>query len=221
MSMPFTKEQFFDVFARYNGAVWPAQIALTLLALTAILLLYRAGPWDSRFISIILSILWIWMAVAYHLLFFVQINPAAWLFGTISLIGGLWFIWLGVIRAKLRFCGRRDVTGYLGCLLIGFGLLVYPLLSFLAGHRYPAMPTFGLPCPTTIFTLGLLLFVVPPIPKSVFVVPLIWATIGSIAAFQLSVPQDMGLLVAALIAAVLVWSTVPVTSRKNSGLQQR
>src|SRR5579859_1399733 len=94
-------------------------------------------------------------------------------------------------------------------------------LSFLAGHRYPAMPTFGLPCPTTIFTLGLLLFVVPPIPKSVFVVPLIWATIGSIAAFQLSVPQDMGLLVTGLIAAVLVWSPVPVTSRKNSGLQQR
>src|SRR4029077_11640490 len=30
MRLPFTKDQFFDVFAAYNGALWPAVVALWL-----------------------------------------------------------------------------------------------------------------------------------------------------------------------------------------------
>ena len=42
----------------------------------------------------------------------------------------------------------------------------------------------------------MLLFLVVPMPRSVFVVPLLWAVVGSTAAFQLGVLQDLGLLVA-------------------------
>lgn len=63
----------------------------------------------------------------------------------------------------------------------------------------PALPTFGLPCPTTIFTLGILLFTKPPVPRSVFIVPLLWSAIGTSAAVQLGIPQDYGLAVAGLI----------------------
>ena len=33
MNLPFTAEQFFDVFRRYNESVWPAQLALNAIAL--------------------------------------------------------------------------------------------------------------------------------------------------------------------------------------------
>lgn len=101
-----------------------------------------------------------------------------------------------------------------------YALILYPLLGHLLGHRYPALPTFGLPCPTTIFTLGLLLFAAPPLPRSAFVVPVLWAGVGSIAAFKLGVLQDLGLMVAGLIgiaAAIVSPAPAPLTSHDPAG----
>ena len=84
-----------------------------------------------------------------------------------------------------------------GVVLIVFALVVYPVWSTYAGHPYPAIPTFGLPCPTTIFTIGLLAFAVPPTPRSPLVVPLLWCVVGAQAAFFLGVRPDLGLIAAA------------------------
>src|SRR6478735_636787 len=100
--MPFTAQQFFETFAKYNTGVWPAQVVLTALALSVIVLLIRTRPTHRR-----------WIAAD------------------------------------------------------------------------PAVPTFGLPCPTTIFTIGVLLFAKAPVPRSAFIVPVLWALVGSTAAFTL------------------------------------
>jgi hypothetical protein len=206
MKIPFTVEQFFEVFARYNEGVWPTQIILSGLALAAIVLVLRPRPFSSPAIAAILSFLWGWMAIAYHFAFFASINPAAWLFGALFLAGSLWFAWEGVINGRLQFRLTGGIPGGAGVLLIIFSLIIYPLLGCLLGHRYPAVPTFGLPCPTTIFTLGLLLFAAAPLPRSVFVVPLLWSATGSLAAFRLGVLQDLGLLAAGLIGLAAVVS---------------
>jgi hypothetical protein len=203
MKLPFTVEQFFDTFARYNLSVWPMQIILTGLAIAIVILLFSARQFNHRLISAVLSFFWAWMAIAYHFTFFTAINPAAWFFGGFFLAGALWFAWVGVLKNKLQFSLHGGIRAWLGGLLIVFSLIIYPLLGFLSGHRYPAMPTFGLPCPTTIFTLGILLSSVFPFPRSAFIVPVLWSAIGSFAAFQLSVPQDYGLLIAGLIGLVV------------------
>jgi uncharacterized protein DUF6064 len=47
------------------------------------------------------------------------------------------------------------------------------------GHRYPEMPMFGVtPCPVTIFTFGLLLLTVRPVPRSLFVIPFVWSAVA-------------------------------------------
>jgi hypothetical protein len=199
MKIPFTIEQFFEIFARYNQGVWPMQIILNILAITIIILLFRTPHNSSRLIAAVLSFLWAWMAIAYHFAFFTAINPAAWFFGAFFLAGAIWFAWIGVLKNKLQFRLHGGIRAWLGGLLIVFSLIIYPLLGYLFGHRYPASPTFGLPCPTTIFTLGILLFAVVPFPRSAFAVPVVWSAIGSFAALQLKVPQDYGLLMAGLI----------------------
>ncbi len=80
-------------------------------------------------------------------------------------------------------------------------------------HPFPAMPTFSLPCPTTTFTIGLLAFAVAPYLRSVLVVPILWAVVGTQAAFLLGVPQDLGLGVAGRVGVVLVARArrIPVT----------
>jgi Family of unknown function (DUF6064) len=81
---------------------------------------------------------------------------------------------------------------------------VYPAWSWLSGQRYLETPTFGLPCPTTIFTMGLLAFLVRPYPRSPLVVPVLWSLIGVQAAFLLKVPQDFALAVVAVVGTVLI-----------------
>ena len=204
MKLLFSGEQFFDVFAQYNQAVWPAQILLNLIAVAAIVLLRFGGRSKDRVISSIVAFLWAWMAIAYHFAFFTRINPAAWLFGAAFIAGAFGFVWAGVIHNGVRFHAGRGIQASIGSILIGFALVCYPILSFALGRKYPAVPTFGLPCPTTIFTLGVLLFLTRPAPRSVFFVPLVWSAVGSVAAFELGVFEDLGLLAAGVIGCIAV-----------------
>ena len=214
MDMPFTTEQFFGVFERYNVAVWPAQIALLALALIVVALVVRGRPGDGAWVALLLACLWAWMAVAYHALFFTVINPAAWAFAALSLLAASCLAWVGAIKGRLQFEFRNDARGWLGGALVVFALVVYPALGWALGHRYPAAPTFGLPCPTTIFTIGVLLLARGQVPRSVLVVPALWSVVGSTAAFSLAVHEDLGLLVAGALAVVAIARTPPFDDRR-------
>ena len=201
--MPFTVEQFFDVFRRYNDAVWPAQVIAVIDAFIAIGAALRGGRRASQLVAIVLAALWLWMGAVYHLEFFRAINPVAVLFAAAFLVQAALFIWTGVVQARLVFEPRLDAAGLLGGVAMVYALAVYPELGSALGHSYPAAPTFGLPCPTTIFTLGLLLWARPRVPLSVLIVPLMWAVVGSLAAVQLGVGEDAGLAVTAVLATPL------------------
>jgi hypothetical protein len=204
MQLPFTADQFFDVFRQYNEAVWPAQAALTLLAVVAAGLILSRRAVSGRLISAILALLWSWTGVAYHLMYFAAINKAAFAFGAIFLAGSGVFLWTGVIKGRLAYAMANPAHRVLGGALIAYALLAYPVLSAALGHPYPTMPTFGLPCPTTIFTIGMLCFLAAPFPKYVLAAPILWAVVGSQAAFLLGVYADIGLLVAGLVALFLL-----------------
>ena len=45
MQLPFSIEQFFEIIRNYNGAVWPAQVPLTLLAVGAVALAWWGRAW--------------------------------------------------------------------------------------------------------------------------------------------------------------------------------
>lgn len=214
MQLPFTLEQFYGVFRDYNTALWPAQVALLALALAALVLVVWRRPASGRVVSAILAFLWAWLALAYHVAFFAAINPLAYAFAALSLLGATAFAWQGVGHGRLRFRLAADARTALGVALIAYALLVYPAWSVLAGHRYPALPTFGLPCPTTIYTIGLLAFAQRPQPRGPLVVPVLWSFIGGQAALLLDVPQDLGLFVAGVAGLGLIASARgPVTAQ--------
>ena len=158
-------------------------------------------------VSAILSALWAWLALAYHLVFYSAISPPAYAFAALSLAGAGVFFWQGVVCGKLEFKWVPGPRAVMGVCLVVFSLAVYPAWTYLAGHRYPAFPTFGLPCPTAIFTLGLLAFLKTPYPRSPFVIPVLWIFVGGQAAFLLNVPADYGLVVAGLVGVALMLQT--------------
>jgi hypothetical protein len=95
MSLPFTSRQFFEVFAAYNLAVWPAQVLLNLVALLALWWITLNRTFASRRVAMILVLLWVWMAVVYHFAFFTSINKAAWAFGILFMLSAAVFAWEG------------------------------------------------------------------------------------------------------------------------------
>jgi hypothetical protein len=199
MDLPFTADQLFSVLARYNEAVWPAHIILRTMAIVAVVLAFVGQKAVDRSISVILGIFWLWMGLAYQFAFFTTITPAAWLFGALFLLQAVLLFWLGTAKGRVRFEFTWNWRSLAGLFLVALALIIYPALSYALGYRYPAVPTFGLPLPTTIFTIGVLLLAKPAMPRVLFIVPLIWTVVGSVAAFQLEVHQDLTLIIAGLV----------------------
>jgi hypothetical protein len=163
--------------------------------------------------------LWMWMGTVYHLLFFSAINPASYLFGALFILQGLLFLIVGVFKKGiLEYQNNLNLNSIIGIVLILFALIIYPALSHLLGHRYPAMPTFGLPCPTAIFTFGILLFASEKIPWYVIVIPFLWSLVGFSAAVQLQITEDFSLLVTGItVTAILLFYKPGIKFKMRKG----
>lgn len=213
MNLPFYTEQFLAIFTSYNQSVWPVQVILVFTALLLLYTLFKKSKNSDFIICTGLALFWLWMGIVYHIIFFTRINPAAYLFGSLFIVQGLLFIYYGTIKKQLVFAYRHNITGVLSLLLFLYALIFYPLLGYYFGHTYPSTPTFGLPCPTTIFTFGLLVL----LEKSnivLHIIPLLWSVIGFTAALNLGIYQDIGLLVSGLIAAILLFRKNNISSIK-------
>ena len=205
--LPFTEQAFFDVFARYNAAIWPVHFIAHGLALGAGLATMRPGAWSDRFVSVVLASLWLWTGIAYHLMFFAAINPPAIAFGLLFVAEGLVLAWSGGIRNRLHFAVRNDAAGLSGMTLAAFAVLGYPLAAALAGHVWPQAAMFGVtPCPTTIFTLGMMLLVRPAPAWHLLVIPLAWSLIGGSAVWLIGITEDIALPLAALVMLAVRFS---------------
>lgn len=202
--MPFTREVFLGLFEQYNAAIWPAQLAAYGLGLLVLLSALKPYKGSGRLIAAVLAAAWIWNGVAYHMLYFATLVWAAWAFGFLFVVQGLLFLGTGVLRGRLAFRFQGGAVGWAGLALALFAMAAYPLIGALTGQGLPRIPPFGLaPCPTVIFTLGMLLMAEPRVPLHLLVIPLLWSVVGGAAAWQLDIPQDLALPVAAALAMVL------------------
>ena len=204
MKPPFTEEQFLNIFKNYNLAVFPMQIIFYLMAFWIVFLLINPKPKSDKIITIFLSFFWLWMGIVYHINFFTSINKFAYVFGGFFIIQGFLFFIFGVFQNKFSFVFQKDKYGIIGIIFIAFSLIIYPILELVFGHIYPISPTFGLPCPTTIFTFGVLLLNQKKCPILILIIPFIWTIIGLMAVFQFGMLEDFSLIVVSLTSIFLI-----------------
>jgi hypothetical protein len=204
MDLPFTREEFLEVFARLNQELWPLQIvaiALAGLIVGLALAVARRSPLD-RVIAAVLASFWLVSGVGFHLRHFTAVNPAAHLFGWAFVAGAASLLWAGCVRNALAFrppCGWR---GILGAVLVAYAIVGYPVVGAAVGHVYPTVPVLGLaPCPTTLLTGGILLWAAAPVPRLVALAPLAWSLVGLSAAVRLGMVEDLGLALSAVACA--------------------
>ena len=218
MTLPFTPDEFFDVLAAYNEQLWPFVLMLWMVTAYAVVMRTRARPVQPWFIPGLLAFHWAWSGLAYHAAFFSRINPAAWVFAGLFVLEAGLLVWYGVVHHRFQLSRGPFFQQVLSRGLIAYALL-YPAIVAAEGHEFPRLPTFGVPCPTTILTIGFLLAANRPLPRLITLVPIAWAFIGGSAAVLLGVRADLMLPVAGVVLIVdgiarrdahsLVWPTRP------------
>ena len=197
--LPFTRAEFFEVFAAYNAVTWPASIAAYPLAFLA----WSGAARSGRLAGFILALMWAWVGIVYHGVYFSEINPVAYAFAGAFVVQALLFAMHAVRSGGLSFSRRSRWRTVVAWTMIAYAMLAYPLIGVLSGERFVELPLFGVaPCPLLIFTFALMILAAR-VPWWLWIVPLLWSAIGGSAAVLLAVPQDWALPVAALVAATV------------------
>jgi hypothetical protein len=125
--------------------------------------------------------------------------------GLFYVLQGVLFLLTGTILGRLSFRFNYKFLPILGACFILYAMVIYPLLGLAFGHSYPRIPLFGVaPCPTTIFTFGILLWATKSVSAYLLIIPFLWSLVGISAALNLRVPQDYGLVVAGVLGTTLI-----------------
>ena len=174
------------------------------MGVLAIVLAIQGGKNSGKYVLIILALFWIWTGAVYHIVFFTAVNKAAYLFGVVFIAQGILFLYVG-FKSILDFQIRPTVSTVAGILFITYAIGIYPLLNYAFGHAYPVMPVFGVtPCPVTIFTFGMMLWIRERVPWYLIVIPFLWSIVGISAAISLGIIEDYGLAAAGFIGTMLI-----------------
>ena len=200
----FTIEDFMLVLERYNLAVWPMQIFAYILVILALFFTFKSTKYSQKIVLGILSFLWLFNGIVFSLLYWAPSHLFGYIFGVCCILQGLLFLYsLKKSDITISFSG---VTYYsiIGIIFVVYAIVGYQVFGYFLGHIYPKFFPVGLvPCPTTIFTLGVFLIISKRIPKKYYVIPLIIALGGFLAVYK-GIYEDIGLIIAGLLGAFLI-----------------
>ncbi len=200
--MPFTPSQFLALFERFNTAIWPLQLVTMAAALAVVALLAaRPGRRADVTASAVLVVFCLVVGVGYFFLGFAQhLSPAGWPFGAIFLVEAALLSRAAVRPGALTFSATSGWRSAAGVAVLAYALVGYPIVGLLTGRPPVQSPWLGVvPCPTTIFTIGLLLRSTSPRPALYLALPIAWALIGTTAAIRFGVLEDLGMTAAAVV----------------------
>ncbi len=201
------RDALLATFTAYNQAVWPAQIALLVLAFALVIAVLRGGAGTANVVYAGLAILWAWCGIVFFVAFYAPHAPAptaGYVFGAAFVLQAVLFGRAALVRRDGVMALRANRVGSVGAMLLTYALLAYPMLASALGQHYPAQPTFGAPCPLTILTWGMLLLVVGRVPGHLLAIPFLWSLAGFFPVLRAGVLEDIGLIAAGLIALPMI-----------------
>ena len=198
MDLSLNLEDLLSIFESYNRAIWPMQVLAYIAGLLAVYAAAKETRSSNNIASAILSFFWLWTGVVFCLFHWAPTYPAAYAFAVLLTTEGLMFAY-HVVAPGLSFRAGRNRFTYVGVLCVVYAMIGYPLIGWWLGHSYPRSLPFGLaPCPTTVFTLGLLMLTAERIPRYLMIIPALVA-VAAIKPISAGIYEDVGLLIAGIV----------------------
>lgn len=201
--LSFSIEEFLLVLESYNLAIWPFQIFAYILVISALFFSVKPMSYSAKIVLAILSFFWLFAGIVFCFLFWAPSHIFGYIFGICCVLQGLMFLY-SISRSDITV-GSRDITYILiGILFVLYAIIGYQIFGYYLGHVYPKYFAVGLlPCPTTIFTFGILLIINEKIPIKYLVIPLMVSLGGILAAYK-GIYEDIGLIIAGILGTILI-----------------
>ena len=204
---------FFSMLSDYHHQTQPFALFGFVLGFSLMLLFLSSWPPKNRIILIGLAFLWAWNGLVLFTYMSASLAPATYA------LQGILFPVQGLLLGHFALSGDgpelsfESMAGKLGLAIMFTALFIYPIVGNLLGHSFPAAPVFPEPCPTTIFTFGILLGIRGKVPVHLIVIPFFWSLMGIVAVTKLGVKAD------AIEVVVGVACTIAILARNRNWSQ--
>jgi len=186
--VPFTEQVYFRLMERMGEIFWPLHLLMLALGGGALVLALRAHP---RSTLALLAPVWVFVAVAFFLQRYAQLNWAGQYVGYAFMGQAALFLLISVAGWGLndRQAGLRG-TVVVGVLLGISGLVGVPLATLPADGSWYQAQTFGIhPDPTALVSLGMVVLGLRgPVRWLAAIVPVLWLVISGLTLLALHSP---------------------------------
>lgn len=196
--LPFSRGAWLRLYELYNARFWPGVLLGLAIGIVALRLLPEIGRRRAVLpgVSLAWGLCWLWVAWAFQLQTYAQLNWIGGYFALAFALQGLLLVASG-IWARLRTPNRtqrqadtKDRTGQasrsdqIGSGIVWFAVLGLPLIGLLQGRDWQGLALFGsAPEPTAMATLGLAAMLrgrlPPPLIGALMVIPAGWCLIDA------------------------------------------
>jgi hypothetical protein len=200
------------MFELHNTELWPLHILTLAAGLIILLIAWRPGSL-TRWLALILAMLWVFVGWSFLWNRYATINWAAVYIAPAFFAEGVLFL-VAFLRDALAFDRRGPARG-IGYLLLALALAGYPLLAPLQGRGWASSEVFGIaPDPTVIATLGVLLLARGRLLPVLLPIPPLWCLLSGMTLQTMGEAQAWAPPAAlALAAAAWIWT---ITRRRGS-----
>ncbi|MCA6115594.1 hypothetical protein J6524_11915 [Bradyrhizobium sp. WSM 1738] len=204
----FSPRAYWRMFELHNAALWPLHVLTLAAGLIIMLLIARQSKNLTRWVALVLAMLWIFVGWSFLWNRYSAINWAAVYIAPFFFIEGV-LLAVAFLFDALAF-DRRRPTDWIGYLILGFALLGQPLLAPLQGRGWAASEIFGItPDPTAIATLGVLLLARGRLLPWLLPIPVLWCLMSGVTLQTMGEPQAWVLFAALALAAVgWIWTII-------------
>jgi hypothetical protein len=196
----FSSRSYYRLIESYNAAFWPAHVLALVAGVIVLGAIARPRQHLQRIAALVLTAAWGWVAWAYHLERYAEINTAAPYFAAAFAVQALLLCWLAYRPANAANAAPPPQRMALG--LTGLAIFAYPLLALARdGGTWRQTEVFAIvPDPTVVATLGALL--AWRASATLWLIPVLWCLVSGATLMELKIGHAW-LLPALALTAVL------------------
>jgi hypothetical protein len=193
----FSSRSYYRLIESYNAAIWPAHLLALVAGIIVIGAIARPRQQMHRSAALVLAAAWGWVAWAYQLERYAEINTAAPYFAAAFAAQALLLCWLAYRPGNAVPAPQPLALG-----LTSLAIFAYPLLALARdGGTWRQAEVFGIvPDPTVVATLGVLL--AWRAPAIFWLIPVSWCLVSGATLMELKIGHAW-LLPALALTAVL------------------